>query len=374
MIRRVLSAAAFAFVGLTLAVACCTPRSLLAAPSPLMLDYTFPAGTTVWTQPLVITGQMGMTISGKRHAAGVSRMVYRGGPTAAAIQLIGCQRCTLKDLEIVVEVPGVDAHVLIANAVNPGTDGYSTNNLIQNVRCPHTGVQFYPRWSFNVDSYAAGGANANNEQHRFDRCTTFVYSEAAFRIKGGQCHQLVFDGCLAANYGPGKPVGLLATEGGYFRWTNGSFTNNGIDIQTGTAEQMVIVDNTSSELSQQFLVTAKTGGMASFTLTNIRFDGNPVAGRAVVDGWGPNRIAIRDSRFAGINGICPLFRFGGAGGSLDLTGMMAVQHGGTVPMAPIISCPVSWDIRQHGLFHQMIDATGRQTNKAIKVNQLGIAQ
>jgi hypothetical protein len=199
-----------------------------------------------------------------------------------------------------------------------------------------------------------------------------VYSEAAFRIKAGQSHQLVFDGCAAANYGPGKPIGLNAVEGGYFKWTNGSFTNNGIDIQTGAADQMVVVENTSSELSNQFLVTGRAGGMAAFTLANIRFDGNPVAGKPVVDGWGPNRIAIRDSRFAGVNGLCPTFRFGGPNGSLDITGMMAVQHGGTVPLAPVVSCPLSWDIRQHGLFHQMIDATGKQITKAIKINQLGI--
>lgn len=372
MLFRLATIAALSIAGLLGQVAAFWPRAEAVAPAPLMMDYTFPAGMTIWHSPLVIEGQTGMTIRGQRGNRGPSRMVYRGGPTKAPIQFIGCSRCKLLDLEIVIESPGVDAAVLITNAVNPPVDGYSTANLISNVRCPHTGSPHAPKYSFNVDSFAAGGADGNNEQHRFERCVTFVYSEAAFRIRGSQCHQLVFDGCAAANYGPGKPIGLHAAEGGYFRWTNGSFTNNSIDILTGQFEQQIIVENTSSELSTQFLVTSRIGGSPIVSIRNARVDCAPVAGKPVVDGFGPATISIADSCFAGLKGICPTIRMTGAGGNLDLSGVMLRQHVGTTPLGPLIACPTSWDIRQHGLKHQYIDATGKRTDKKIVVNTLGV--
>lgn len=342
----------------------------LIAPPPLMMDYTFPAGTSIWLNPLVLEGQTGMTIKGQRGNRGPSRMIYRGGPTKAPIQFIGCTRCKLLDLEIVIESPGVESHLLIANSLNPPVDGYSTANLISNVRCPYTGSPHSPKYSFNVDSFAAGGTDGNNEQHRFDRCVTFAYTDAAFRARGSQCHQLVYDQCAAVNYGPGRPIGVHLEEGGHFTWRDGNTSYNATDFKFGTFEQNSIIDGNRSEGSTQFVVMGTAGGDALLSMNNVTWDCQPVAGKPVIDGYGPNTISIRDSWFAGTNGVCPTFRMRGVAGNLDLSGVLLRQHGGTAPTVPIITAGSTWESRFHGVRWQNIPAVGPRVTRPVSINKV----
>lgn len=336
---------------------------------PFTADYTFPSGTSVFTNPIIVTGQTGMTLKGQRGSPlGVSRMVYRGPPCPAPIQFVGCTRCTIRDLEIVVETPGVDAAVLIANTVNPPVDGFSTANLIENVRVLHEG-RLGPRRDFSVDSFAVGGKEGNNEGHTFRRCYAQSYSECGFYLNGAQCKQLIFDQCQAMDYGGRRGIGVHAANGAYFRWSNGSFTVNSVDIKLGPATQMVVVENTSSELSNQFLVMQRSGGEANVSMANLRVDGYPLAGKPMVDGFGPNSVSIRDSWFTGLNGTCPALAFGGQNGRLDLANVLLTQHGGAIPATPIVTATESWEHRGHGLRWQRIDATGARTTKALQVNQ-----
>lgn len=344
----------------------------LVAPGPIALDFTFPAGTSYRLSPLVVEGQHGVTIRGQRHLAGVSRLVYRGPPTVGAVQFVGCSRAKLIDLEIVIESAGVDAAVLVTNAVDPPSQGYSTANLISNVRVLDSGNGKAARYAFNVDSYSGGGRDGNNEQHRFDRCEAKSYTDAGFHIKGSQCHQVVFDHCAALDYGGRRSIGVYLEEGGHFTWRNGNTSYNAIDFKFGSFEQNSIISDNRSEGSTQFLVMGTGGGDAILSVSNVDWDCRPEAGKPAFEGRGPNTVSIRDSWFAGTNGLCPTIRFTGAGGSLDLSGVMLRQHGGTTPLGPLIACPLSWDVRQHGLRHQMIPPVGPRVTKKIVVNTLGV--
>lgn len=343
----------------------------MVAPPPRMLDYRFPAGVTYWTNPLVIEGQTGMTITGTRSNGVPSRMVYRGPPTKGVVQFIGCTRCKLIDLEIVDE-SGCDATVLLTNDPNPNLNGFSTSNEIRNVRVLASGNGKASRRAFSVDSTAAGGADANNDHHQLIDCYAQSYVEAGFYVSGSQAHDLYFLRCQAHDVGGRKPVGLHAAGTVFFEWHRGAMNSNGIDFKFGTPEVQGIISGHNSENGQRFLV-AELSGQAFVRVTDVRWDGKPISGSPVVSAKGPGPWSISNSYFAGINGVCPLLRFSGPSpGSLDVSGVMIRQHGGTAPVVAVMSCTVGWDVQQSGVIHQIITASDQRITKKIAVNQVGV--
>ena len=336
---------------------------------PVQLDYTFQPGTNYFTNPIIIRGQTGMTVQGKRHNAGVSRMVYRGPPTLAPIQFIGCTRCTLQNLEIVDEA-GCDATVLFTNTANPSAEGYSTGNRCVNVRVMNSGNGKASRRAFSIDPTALGGPDANNDHHAYIDCGAYSYTEAGFYIIGSQSHDTHYVRCQAHDHGGRKPIGLHAAGAVFFAWERGGMNSNSTDFKLGTPETQAIINGQNSENGQRFL-TAELSGVAFVRATDVRWDGKPALNSPVVSVKGPGPWSISNSYFAGINGVCPLLRFTGPSpGSLDLSGVMIRQHGGTVPTTPIVTCPATWERRELGLIHQMITADDKRVTKAIDVNQV----
>lgn len=340
---------------------------------PVMAPWTIPQGTHYFNAPLVIEDMDGVTWRGYGSSR-VSRLVYTGPPTKGFIQLIGASRCRLENFEIVIASPGVDAAILVANHPNPrpNTGRISTANEFENIRVMHGGKPDSAKYAFSVDSPALGGTEFNNEHHRFIRCLAQHYSVAGFHLNGHQAHQIVFDGCAAHDAGGRRPVGLLARSGAYFRWMNGSMTNNSIDFKTSTAEHMSVIEFHSSELSTQFYVSGRVGAELFVSMDHVRWDGNPRAGVHVIDCFGPGPWSIRNSWFSGVNGVCPTMRFAGyvaSPGSVDMSGVMIRQHAGTVPTTPLVNVPATWGTMLHGVKHQRINEDGTRVSKPIEANK-----
>lgn len=368
MTRRITLAAFLALAGIFGQCAAFWPRAVGAESGPpITLDFTFPAGTTYRTTPLVITGQTGATIKGQRSVAGVSRMVYRGPATKAAIQFIGCTRCQLLDLEVIDE-SGCDATVLLTNAVNPSMEGYSTGCTVRNVRVLLSGNGKASKRAFSVDSLAVG-FDGNNDHHRFEDCYAQSYTESGFDINGGQCHDLYFLRCAAHDAGGRGGIGINARMGVCFKVERMAFNSNAIDVKLKGPEIQAVFDGVNSENSKQFL-KADFAGECFTRITDVRWDGKPVAGRPVVEASGQGPWSITNSFFSGTNGVCPTMRFNGPSpGSLDVAGVMLRQHGGTTPAAALVTCPRGWSVREHAMLWQKIEESGGRSRKAFFINK-----
>jgi len=337
------------------------------AASGLMSDWVIPRGNNYFNAPIIMEDQEGVTwrgYGGQKPA----RLIYTGPPTKSFIQIVRSKRCLLKDFEIAIASPGVDRAIGVFNSPSPNPNNRaSTANAFENIRILHAGYPTAAKYGFSVDSPALGGHAFNNEQHRFVRCFAQSYTESGFHFNGHQSHQNVLDGCAAHDHGGRSPIGVLCQNGSYFRWTNGTMTNNSIDFKLGSPEQQVVIENHSTEHSARFLVMAGVGGDAVITVRNLRWDGNP-GDQPTIDLFGPNMISIQDSWLAGITGTCPTIRCLGANGSLDLSNSLIRQHLGVVPATPIITVPASWATRLFGVKHQRINENGSRTTSPIAVN------
>lgn len=340
----------------------------LVAP-PRMMDYKFPAGTTYWTQPIIVEGQVGMTLTGTRTNGVPSRMVYRGAPGKFVIAFVGCTRCRLVDLEIVDE-SGCDATVLTTNAVDPGQSGFSTANEFRNVRVvPSTNGRASKR-AFSVDSKVLGGQDANNDHHHFTDCVAYSYTECGVYVDGSQCHQLVFTRFIAADTTGRKSIGIHAAKGIYFAMRDCGFNGNETDVKLGGAEIQAVFDGINSENSERFLTYSFASGMPHVSVRNLRWEGKPVTGKPFVEcvGFGP--WSISNSFVSSQNGVPPTMRFAGLNGSLELSGVTMRQVGGAFPTAPLVTAPTTWQTRQYGVFHHHVPTIGLPTIKPVTVNKI----
>lgn len=322
----------------------------------------FPAGTTVIDEPIQFIGQIGLKVRGLRQ----TKLVYRGPSTRGVIQFVGCRESSLQGVDIVIDRPNVDvdAAVCVTNAPSPSANGYSTNNLIEDVKVLTEGPHA-PKWAFNVDSFAAGGTDGNNDHHKFFNCTAKCYSEAGFRVNGGQCHDLYYFACTAADYGGRKPIGFHVPKGIFFTWHKGSMNSNSLDFKLESAEHQCVIDGHNTENSERFLVYQHQSGMLNLSVRDVRWEGKPMAQHVVdVAGAGPSR--VENAFFSGLNGNCPTMYFRGLRGSVDLAGVTIRQYGGATPGTPLISVP-NLTFRNHGLFLHRILPNSR-TFEPIVVN------
>lgn len=324
-----------------------------------MADWVIPQGISYFNAPIVMEDVDGVTWRGYGGSK-VSRLVYVGPPTKAFIQIVGSSRCTLRDFEIVIDKPGVDAAVLVCNAAVANPNGrISTNNLFDNVRVMHGGKPTAAKYGFSVDSQAMGGTVYNNEHHEFRRCYVQSATQACYYLSGHQAHQTIYDRCIAHDAGGRRPIGLLCDNGAYFRWQNGAFAHNSIDIKTTIQDRYSVVSFCSSEGSTQAYVSGSVG--AGLSIDNWRWDCTPEVGKPVVKYFGNGPVTIRDSCFAGTNGVCPTMEFDGFSnsyGTVDLSGLTIRQHLGTVPVQSLISVRSGWDYRKMGVKHQRIAQDG----------------
>jgi hypothetical protein len=330
-----------------------------------MADWVIPRGNNLFNAAIVMQDHRGVTWRGYGSST-VSRLEYVGGPTQGFQQVVGSSRCQLKDFELVIAKPDVDAAVLIANS--PVVQGVSTNNVIENVRVRHGGKPTAAKRAFSVDSSAVGGVDGNNDLHHFIRCQAESYRDAAYYINGSQCHDLYFRGCTAHDHGGRKPIGLHAAVGIFFTWHRGSMTANSVDFKLGGGEIQAVIDGHNSEHSEQLLTYSFTNGIPNISIRDVRWEGAPVVGRPVVDIVASGPVKLDNMLISGINGVCPKLTFGGTRGSVDLSGLTIRQHGGVVPNTPIITAGPGIQVRQHGLLHQRINENGSRTTTPITVN------
>lgn len=331
-----------------------------------MADWVIPRGANSFNAPLTMQDQRGVTWRGY-GGMNVSSLEYLGGPTKGFQQVIGSSRCHLRDFELVIAKPDVDAAVLISNS--PVVRGVSTNNVIENVRVRHGGKPTAAKRAFSIDSFAAGGVDGNNDLHHFIRLAAESYRDAAYYINGSQCHDLYFRGCTAHDHGGRKPIGLHAAVGVFFTWHRGGMSWNSVDFKLGGAEIQAVIDGLNSEHGEQLLTYNFANGIPNISIRDGRWEGRPVVGKPVVEVFASGPVKLDNMLISGINGVCPMLVFGGTRGSVDLSGLTIRQHGGVVPQTPIITAGPGIQVRQHGLLHQRINENGSRTTTPIAVNQ-----
>lgn len=357
-------------------------QSNATAALPVAFDYKFPPGVRYTNTPIVIEGQVGMTLSGTRSFGIPSRWIYRGPPCPAPIQFIGCTRCKLLDVELIDE-SGCDATVLVTNAVNPPMQGWSTANEFRNVRILLSSNGKASKYGFNIDSYALGGMDGNNDHHQFHSCYVQSYRQAAWRISGSQCHDLYFFACAAHDAAvrpermigqiEKRPIGFDVVEGVFLCLHRCAFNSNSIDVKLGTAESQFVADGINSENSQQFLVYMNPSGMLTANVKNVQWRGKPALLRPVIDVSSVGSWNLSSIHLAGLEGIYPIIRIQGNDGSADLSGITIRQHGGITPVSPFVTVSPNIDLRWHGLRYNQIRLDGTRVNKRVVPNQtLGV--
>jgi hypothetical protein len=157
-----------------------------------------PAGIVRTSSPLNFFGCVGTVLQG--HPDGTV-IVYAGPPVQAVIDMRGTNRCTLRNLEIQVRTPGCYAAVMVSSLpytggmANPSACLFETV-VVNNWDGGNTNTQV----GFSVGPVKRAEADHNNDWHRFAGCRVIGYDYAAFRVNGGQAHNLEFDSCDAMNY------------------------------------------------------------------------------------------------------------------------------------------------------------------------------
>jgi len=360
--RRSLFAVILAFAALAVPVGSQPVRETIVAPAPV-----FDGTRQVITSPIVIRGAVGQVIDGRN-----TRLIYRGPPTIGVIRFIGCNRCRVIDLEIVVESPGVDSYVVITNAVDPPNQGYSTACEIKNVRGMLGTTTHSVKRAFAVDAFAAGGKDANNDHHHFTDCYAQSYTECGYFIKGSQCHDIYYLRCSAHDAAGRKPVGLHAAGAVHFEWHRGGMNSNSIDFKLGSPETQAVIVGHNSENGGQFLRT-EFAGECQFRACDVRWEGNPSVSPylPVIQAQGPGPWKLENCLFSGLNGVCPRLSFNGSPlGSLDLSGILIRQYRGNIPTTAIITAPASMAVRQHGIKWQRANEDDSRSYRNVIVNRV----
>ena len=322
-----------------------------------------PGGTVELHSPVTLTDVDDPVINGNN-----TRLVYRGGPTKGVIQFARVSRGRTRDLEIVIDSPGVDAAVLVTNLPGPSPSGrVSTGCHFSNVRVMHGGYPTACRRAFSVDSFALGGIDANNDMHVFADCYAQSFTESGFYVTGTQAHKLVYDRCYAHDAGGRTVDGWRFGVGAYVVLRDCGATATACDFRLGTNETSVRITGFNSEQSKRFLVSGTTNSEFPCVVEQLRWDGLPEPGVPVVDCRGPGPWTVRDATFAGIDGVPATLRYTGTvPGDLTLSGVYLRQHGGAEP-AVKVSVPASWSVVGHGVWWQRIRADGSRERKAINV-------
>jgi hypothetical protein len=341
---------------------------VIPVPAPAFVDsghtVDFPGGVVELHSPLAFADRDNVVVNGNN-----TRLMYVGPPTVAILQLARVFHGRVKDLEFVVAVPGVGSAVLLTNLPGPSPSGrVSSGNRIENVRVLHGGYPTACRRAFSVDSFAAGGADANNDMHVFVDCYAQSFTEAGYYATGTQAHRLLYERCHAHDAGGRAVDGWKFGRGTYFAARDCGATATQCDFRLGTNETSVRVENFNSELSKRFLVSGTTNSEFPCVVDQVRWDGLPSPGVPVIDSRGPGPWTVRNATFAGIDGVPPTMRFTGGSptGDVDLSGVYLRQHGGPEP-AVKVSVPAGWNVWSHGVWWQRIRADGSRERKPITV-------
>lgn len=327
---------------------------------------TLPDGEQVITAPFVVSDADAVVISGGKN----TRVVYRGPPTKGMFQFARAAWCELRDIEIVVESPGVDAAVLVANL--PGTSGVgrvSTGNVFTNVRVMHAGSKHAAKKAFSIDSYALGGGRDNNENHTFDRCFAHSYTESGFHVRGHQSMNHLFTRCHAWDGGGRNPVGWWFEECTYFTAKQCGGTRNRADFVFGWPSIKCDIDGFDSEHAKQFIVTDRTGAAMLLSARNVRWDGEPKPNVPVMDCYGPGPYDLSGLLLSGLNGETPVLRFRGTlEGDVSVRSLLIQQHGDGPATAAPVQIPATWAAAPFGLRYEWVRINGSRPRSRIVVN------
>ena len=327
------------------------------------------AGTTVRiTEPIYLRDVRDYILDGQ------NTLIEYAGPAGvpAIIELGSCLNCTVKNFRIV-DLSGADAAVLIGNL--PNKVG-STGCVIENVMVRYATGEPGPGTAFSVDYSALGGSDANNDLHTFRYCGSNNHSECGAYIKGTQAHRITFERCNFVDYGNRRPYGILTEDNGFFTVLDCSFGSSDIDVWSKGPEARILLDGVNSEHSTQFFKNATNGAPGFIAIKNVRWDGDPVSNKPVVECFGDGPFTFENGFIRGLNGVNPRMRFqhfrGENGkvlyGAVSLIGWWVICHNETPPTGPELIVPQAWNYQQFGGRHLTVK-TGTWPRRALSVQR-----
>ncbi len=253
---------------------------------------------------IVLTSPLRLQDVDRVTLKGPTTIRYRGPATPGAIILARCGYCTIKDVKIVVESEGVGAAVLQTNL--PGTSPagrISTKNTFERVEVLSTPTP--AKYAFSVDSKALGGADANNEFHRFANCSARGFRIAAYHVLAGQGHQLVYDGCSCDGIDSKAPNGWHFEYGVNAEIRNCNANRVKTCVRAGGFHMRLIIDGLNSELCTELARCISDGNSAPTSIKNCRWDGFPERDGHVVYCFTMGPVRVEDCAFTSLNGVIP---------------------------------------------------------------------
>lgn len=294
-----------------------------------------PVGDTVSLGPGILSVNDTVRIEnvrGLRIVGDGTRIIYSGDPAKPVFRFAQAFQCSLENLEIVGTAPTRSA-VQITNLPGPH-DWITSACRFTDVNVPHAGLPPFTD-AFEIDSYAAGGSDQNNEQHVFERVCLNNFTRSGFRIRGGQIHQLVFRDCQCFDHGARGQFGVFGEYGCYFDWLGGCINaSQSADFYLKDFVTRVSVRNFNGENSRRFLITdGPTGAPLPVSIDGVRWDGQP-NGQPVISYLSPGPLTVANANFTAIDGTpCRLLSSPPTGtteyGSLSVRNCVLGQSGGS---------------------------------------------
>ncbi len=290
-----------------------------------------PGGATVYLPPGVYTVSdtlelynVGtLVLRGERMS---SRILYTGPAGKPVFDLVQTYRCRVEDLTVFTKTVGTAAAFRVCNRGPKDPPATWTTTTCEWWRvhvASAEGGDYVNAWDLN--STARGGADANNEHHRFHSCTVGNYVNSAWHIKGSNLHGCFWDGCEATGQSHNPPAKWCvdAEYGSYVRWAGG-YTNghsHGV-FHLGSFQMLVDINGHNSENETRLVVgEGPTGAPMPITLRNCRCDCTPPADGLVVWVKQPGPLTISGNRFVSLNRNRPGVRVESfAGGSVIFEG------------------------------------------------------
>lgn len=193
-------------------------------------------------------------------------MFLVGRLTGAVFTNITCQAST-----------PCDAAFWVTN-LTPGTDPWtSTGCEWRHVLVDGFG---FIKYGWRCDPTLGGGADGNNDLHKWYKCRVQGYTDYGWLITGSQAHRYRFDFC--ENHGLGVAKGVLRTEDIVsFVWNGGSGgVNAGYDFDLGSygvGYTEIVGWNSESTIGGLVRVRGGADAIVPLSIRGCRWDGHPTA-------------------------------------------------------------------------------------------------
>lgn len=285
-------------------------------------------GTYLVTSTLTIDDVTGLQVIGRGTNA---RLQWGGAGTGPVLKITDTIDSLFDDFMIF-----VPTSYSVTNAVWMYTSTTRTfvsrHNLFRNITITSTLNQLAN--GFRVGATAAeGGADANNDFHRFDHCQVSNYTGHGWSLENTQIYGVLFTGCIATGNSTSLAQAAVRTDqgtgstGGAFSWIGGGIgglQDSAFIMGTPNGQPIVIQDvdienATSPSAGGIFRSLGPTGAINPVVIENVSYRSGIVTPdpNNVLNFQGPGPIIVKNCNI-GNNTAVPLrIRWNPGGGTDD---------------------------------------------------------